>query len=338
MDKLKVGVLGATGIVGRRFVDLLSNHPWFNIGGLYASGASQGACIETLTGDKFFIKVADIESICREKFDLIFSAVSDQYAGKLENDLALKGVKIFSNASANRLNPSVPLVVPEINVNHLDILRNREGYVVANGNCSTIGFALALHPLMNLRVRDTVVTTFQSVSGSGTPGTSFMEIHGNVIPNIRGEEKKIENESAKIFGEVKDDMIAPGNCDVSVTTTRVPVSVGHLISISTRVEDETDIDYLKSLFRKYGNGRIQGRYPSLPSRSVVYMDHEYSPQPGRDSESKNYVDEMQVKVGRLRLSEKRINFVALVNNLTRGAAGASLLNAEITLKEEGVIQ
>ena len=337
MDKLKVGVLGATGIVGRRFIDILSSHPWFNIGGLYASEASEGASVETPTGERFFIKAAEVENICKEKFDLIFSAVSDQHAGKIENDLTLKGFKIFSNASANRLNPNVPLVVPEINMNHLGILGNREGYVVANGNCSTIGFVLALHPLMNLRISDTVLTTFQSVSGSGTPGTPFMEIHGNVIPNIRGEENKIEKESAKIFGKVKDDIIVPENFDVSATTTRVPVSVGHLLSISSRVEDEIDIDYVKDFFQKYGNGRIEGRYPSLPSRSVVYMDDEYSPQPSRDSESKNYVDEMQVKVGRLRLSGKRINFVALVNNLTRGAAGASLLNAEITLKEEGLI-
>jgi Aspartate-semialdehyde dehydrogenase len=198
-------------------------------------------------------------------------------------------------------------------------------------------FVLALNPLMNTGISDTVLTTFQSVSGSGTPGTPFLEISGNIIPHIEGEENKIEMESGKIFGDIRENIIIPKKFDVSVTTTRVPVSVGHLLSISTKVEGDLSYDQVVDLFKKYKNGQITGSFPSLPHNSVEYMDDEFSPQPARDSEFGNYVNEMQVKIGRVRLKGRRINYIALVNNLTRGAAGASLLNAEIATKEEGIL-
>ncbi len=337
MDKLRVGILGATGIVGKKFVNLLANHPWFEIGGLYASKRSEGLTISTSSNVSSQVRPANIDEICKENFDLIFSAISDDQAGQLEIMLADKGLKIFSNASANRMKSDVPLVVPEVNSSHLEILRGKQGYIVANGNCSTIGFVLALHPLLNLGVRDTVLTTLQSVSGSGTPGTPFMDIHGNIIPNISGEEQKIGNESSKIFGKVRDGQLLSERFELSVTTTRVPVTVGHLLSISTRIEDKIDVDDLKERFTEYRNGTINGTYPSLPSRSLIYTNDEMRPQPSKDSEFTNYVDEMTVRIGRARISDNRVSYIALVNNLTRGAAGASILNAEIVMKESGVI-
>ncbi len=339
MDKLRVGILGATGVVGQVFLKILKDHPWFEVESLYASEKSSGKKVSSGNerGKELVVKEATVDSILRDKLDIIFSAVSDDKAGFIELSLAKKGGKVFSNASANRLDPEVPLVVPEINMDHLEILDQKAGYIVTNGNCSTIGTALGMAPLLQFKPRDIVVTSLQSVSGAGYPGVSSMDILGNVIPFIGGEEYKIVNESKKIFGIPQDGKIVSSNMDLTATATRVPVMVGHMISVSIVPGNAVSEEEFKKAYFQYGNGKITGKFPSLPRRSICLMDEEDRPQPILEMNSPDYRNDMEVFVGRLRSSGHRLSAIFLINNLVRGAAGASILNAEIMAKMEGMI-
>lgn len=339
MDKLSVGVLGCTGIVGETFIRLLENHPWFKVDGAYASKNSAGIGINTgLQKDAHMVvKESSTENVIGGRHDIIFSAVSDMNAGPIELKLSEAGQRVLTNASANRLNPDVPIVVPEINYGHLDLIKGKSGYIVANGNCSTIGLALGIGPIFSLNPVHLSLTTLQSISGAGYPGVPAIDIIGNVIPFIKGEEKKLELETKKIFGTAKNGVIAESPLNINATTTRVPVRNGHLISVEVEFSDEMEESLILSKFKEYRNGFLKGKFPSLPSESVVLMTENDRPQPLLDLIPNGYQEEMQVKVGRVRVSGKYVSMVILVDNLVRGAAGASILNAEIIARQEGII-
>ncbi|OWP54857.1 MAG: aspartate-semialdehyde dehydrogenase [Cuniculiplasma sp. C_DKE] len=334
MDKLSVGVLGCTGLVGETFLKLLENHPWFRVDGIYASKNSAGLLMKagSIETNELTVKDSTVENIVNAKHDIVFSAISDLNAGPIELELSKHGQWVFTNASANRLNAAIPLVVPEINSDHLNMINEDDGFIVANGNCSTIGLSLGIDPIFDLMPQHLTVTTLQSISGAGYPGIPSMDILGNVIPFINGEEGKLEKETKKIFGKISNGKMHESSLNISATATRVPVKIGHIISATVEVREDVDEKLVLNKIKNYGNGSLKGQFPTLPKESIMFVPGNDRPQPLLDSNSDDVLKEMQVKVGRIRVSGKYISLIILVNNLVRGAAGASILNAEIVSK------
>lgn len=339
MDKLSVGVLGCTGLVGETFLKLLENHPWFRVDGIYASKNSAGLLMKagSIETNELTVKDSTVKNIVNAKHDIVFSAISDLNAGPIELELSKHGQWVFTNASANRLNAAIPLVVPEINSDHLNMINEDDGFIVANGNCSTIGLSLGIDPIFDLMPQHLTVTTLQSISGAGYPGIPSMDILGNVIPFINGEEGKLEKETKKIFGKISNGKMHESSLNISATATRVPVKIGHIISATVEVREDVDEKLVLNKIKNYGNGSLKGQFPTLPKESIMFVPGNDRPQPLLDSNSDDVLKEMQVKVGRIRVSGKYISLIILVNNLVRGAAGASILNAEIVSKMRGAI-
>ncbi len=339
MDKLSVGVLGCTGLVGETFLKLLENHPWFRVDGIYASKNSAGLLMKagSIETNELTVKDSTVKNIVNAKHDIVFSAISDLNAGPIELELSKHGQWVFTNASANRLNAAIPLVVPEINSDHLNMINEDDGFIVANGNCSTIGLSLGIDPIYDLMPQHLTVTTLQSISGAGYPGIPSMDILGNVIPFINGEEGKLEKETKKIFGKISNGKMHESSLNISATATRVPVKIGHIISATVEVREDVDEKLVLNKIKNYGNGSLKGQFPTLPKESIMFVPGNDRPQPLLDSNSDDVLKEMQVKVGRIRVSGKYISLIILVNNLVRGAAGASILNAEIVSKMRGAI-
>ncbi len=339
MDKLSVGVLGCTGLVGETFLKLLENHPWFRVDGIYASKNSAGLLMKagSIETNELTVKDSTVKNIVNAKHDIVFSAISDLNAGPIELELSKHGQWVFTNASANRLNAAIPLVVPEINSDHLNVINEDDGFIVANGNCSTIGLSLGIDPIYDLMPQHLTVTTLQSISGAGYPGIPSMDILGNVIPFINGEEGKLEKETKKIFGKISNGKMHESSLNISATATRVPVKIGHIISATVEVREDVDEKLVLNKIKNYGNGSLKGQFPTLPKESIMFVPGNDRPQPLLDSNSDDVLKEMQVKVGRIRVSGKYISLIILVNNLVRGAAGASILNAEIVSKMRGAI-
>lgn len=347
VDKLRVGVIGATGVVGQKFAQLLSDHPYMEIASVYASERSIGHSYSDFLSfdcdiaeryEGLTVKGPDPDTILRDRNDLLFSAVSDANAGKLEKNLAQKGSVILTNASANRLDSSVPLVIPEVNPHHLESLNPSRGAIVANGNCSTIGMALSLAPIVDMGIEEVYVTTMQAISGAGYPGVPSLDILSNIVPFIRSEEEKMVSETRKIFGNFTSSDRSESSLKINPTCIRVPVREGHLESITAVMSRDVDMDDLFERFGNFGNGNLKARLPTLPEKSIILHKGEDRPQPLLDimAGTPERARGMAVTVGRLRASGSRVSFVALVNNLIRGAAGSALLNAEV-LHESGLI-
>ena len=347
VDKLKVGVIGATGLVGQKFAQLLSDHPFMEVASVYASDRSSGRSYsDFLSFDEdlaqryegLIVKESNPDTVLGDRNDIIFSAVSDANAGKIEKHLARKGSTILTNASANRLENDVPLVIPEVNPHHLESLNSSHGMIVANGNCSTIGMVLGLAPIADMGLEEVYVTTMQAVSGAGYPGVPSIDMLSNIIPFIKSEEEKMVNETRKIFGNFTASDRTGSKMKIHPTCIRVPVREGHLESITAVLSEDPDINMLRERFRNFGNGNLKARLPTLPEKSVILMNGEDRPQPLLDvmAGSPERARGMAVTVGRLRVSGSRVSFVALVNNLIRGAAGSAVLNAEV-LHESGLV-
>jgi len=331
MDRLKVAVLGATGIVGKELVRMLENHPYFELSALYASRNSAGIPIEIgEDGLSMDVKHADAEEISRQHFDYIFSAVSEQSATMLERELREMGNRIVTNASGNRMQPDVPIVVPEINFKEISKLK--EGFILANGNCSTIGLVLGLAPVAEFGIKSVDVTTLQAVSGAGYPGTPSLDILSNVIPYIQNEEGKIVAETHKIL----DSQIKP-RFRLTATCTRVPVINGHLESVTLELNAVPEPDEILDAFRLFRNNDLPKGLPSLPVRPIVVHAREDRPQPRLDCGKPDILDGMQVSIGRVRVTGNILQFVLVVDNLIRGAAGSTLLNAELAAKLGGYL-
>ena len=340
---IDVGVLGATGPVGQQFVARLGRHPWFRITWLAASQRSEGRRLTELAWhlaepvpDAARDLVVDSAAPSRGP-RLIFSALDAAVASTLEPAFAAAGHIVISNASSHRMDPLVPLLVPEVNADHLGLLpaQSRErgwpGAIVTNPNCSTVFLSMALGALRTLEPRAVLVTTLQAVSGAGYPGVASLDILGNVIPRIGGEEEKIEAETRKILGTCRDAGVELHPVVISAQTTRVPVVDGHTESVSVRFETRPSLDDVLQAFRSFTGRPQELRLPSAPAHPVVYMDQADRPQPrldaGRD-------DGMTVSVGRLRACPVLdVKFIVLGHNTVRGAAGAALLNAELMVAE-----
>jgi aspartate-semialdehyde dehydrogenase len=332
-------------MVGQEFVSFLKDHPWFDLTWLGASDRSAGKPYREATtwrlGGETPAYVRDIivsESKPEGAPQLVFSAMDASVATEIEQAFAASGRTIVSNSRNHRMDPDVPLLVPEINPDHLKLLpgqqqhRGWKGQIVTNPNCSTIVLVMALAPLKKFGIKRILVTTMQAISGAGYPGVASMDINANVIPFIGNEEEKMEQETQKILGSLSDHGVTPLPAHVSASCNRVPVVDGHTLSVSIEFEKKpTEADILAA-FRGWRGIPQEKGLPSAPPCPVIYMTEKDRPQPRRDVERENG---MAVFVGRLRkCSVLDYKFIALGHNTVRGAAGAAVLNAEL-MKAEG---
>lgn len=330
---LDVGVLGATGAVGQRFVQLLAEHPWFNLSILTASersaGKKYGSVVNWRLDTPFPDSVADVVVSSTtvdavRDCDLVFSSLPADIAGRFETEIAQAGIAVCSNARSHRMDPDVPLVIPEVNPDHLgliDVQRDAgcDGFIVTNPNCSTITLILAMAPLRPLGFSSIQVATMQAISGAGFEGIPAMAITDNVVPYIGDEEEKMESESLKILGRLDGDRVQGSDVRVSASCHRVPVIDGHTVAIWTDVE--ASIEEVKKAFATFKSPFVN--LPLQPAKAVELLEQPDRPQPRLD---RNRGSGMTVSVGRIR---EGLRFVALGHNTIRGAAGASVLNAEL---------
>lgn len=339
--KIDVGVLGATGVVGQHFVSLLENHPWFNLTWLAASERSAGKRYgdmpwrlakrpPAVTAD---LPIHSLDAIDRAP-QILFSGLDSSVAGEAELACARSGRIVVSNARNHRMDPLVPLLIPEINPDHLELLERQQaergwtGGIVTNPNCSTIVIAMVLGALRPFRPGRVVVTTLQALSGAGYPGVASLDAIGNVVPYIGGgEEEKIETESLKILGTFDRGEIRNASLTLSATTTRVPVPDGHTAVISIELTTQPSIDEVTAALKMFTAEPQQRRLPTAPVNPIILHAAQDRPQPRLDVHEGGG---MPVHVGRVRpcpiLGYK---LIAMGHNVVRGAAGAALLNAEL---------
>ena len=341
--KFRVGILGATGMVGQRFIQLLEQHPQFEITALAASDRSQGksfqqACTWRLAGElpalvkEMVVQPPEPPLDC----ELIFSSLPGEIARASEGAFALAGFPVISNSSAFRMDHDVPLLIPEVNHEHLALIdaqrkkSGQQGYIVTNPNCSTIMLALALAPLhQNFGVVSVVATTMQALSGAGYPGVASLAISDNVLPFIASEEEKIEQETLKILGKLKDAVIEDAPMAVSAQCHRVNVSDGHLAAVRVKLARAARLEEFKEVLASYTSLPQQLGLHSAPERPIIVREEADRPQPRLDREAGNG---MSVTVGRLQPDNVLdFRFVALSHNTIRGAAGAAILNAELLI-------
>ncbi len=347
-EKIEVGILGATGTVGQRFVQLLEHHPWFAATWLAASDRSAGKKYAEATSWQLEgappaeAAGRTVEECVPGKGPrLVFSSMSGSLAGEIERDFAAAGHIVVSNSSHYRMAADVPLLVPEINPGHLGLLasqrqeRGWEGAIVTNPNCAAVVLVLPLAALRGFGLRKVAVTTFQAVSGAGYPGVPSLDILGNVIPYIGGdEEKKVESEPQKILGELDGDRIRPLPFTVSASCNRVPSVDGHLVSASVEFERRPERGEILEALAAFSGLPQERALPSAPKRAIHYLEGVDRPQPRKDAGLERG---MGTAVGRLRECNLfHWKFAALSHNVLRGAAGAALLNAEM-MKSEGLL-
>jgi aspartate-semialdehyde dehydrogenase len=345
--RIEVGILGATGMVGQQFVKFLQNHPWFEITWLGASDRSAGKTYRDATswrldgvmpGNVANIKVEDCKPGNAPR--LVFSSMDASVATEIEQAFAQAGHVIVSNSRNHRMEPDVPLLIPEINSDHLKIIplqqrrRGWKGQIATNPNCSTMALALALAPLKPYGIRRIMATTMQAISGAGYPGVASMDINANVIPFIGNEEEKMQEETQKILGDFTGDAIRPLDAKVSAQCNRVPVVDGHMVATSIELDRKVGVAELIDAIGKYRSVPQERKLPSAPARPVIYMEEKDRPQPRRDAERERG---MAVFVGRMReCPVLNYKFMALGHNTIRGAAGAAVLNAEL-MHSEGLL-
>jgi aspartate-semialdehyde dehydrogenase len=336
-QRLRVAVLGATGTVGQKLIHLLHDHPWFEVTVVAASPRSAGRTyreavhwLETGSPPRgvadLRVQRVDGDLAC----DLAFSALDAAVAADVEPRLAGAGVPVVSNASALRMDPAVPLIVPEVNADHLGLLTcgDSTAPVVTNPNCATVGLVMVLKPMADAFGLEAVhVTTLQAVSGAGYPGLSALDILGDAVPLIPGEEEKLCTEPQKILGRLASGRITPAAFEVSAQATRVPVLDGHLLCVSVKLKREASPDEVGECLRAFRSAIAGLGLPSAPEHPIQVLDDGEPPRPRLHAGAGAG---MTVTVGRIRRCPvHHIRLVALVNNTVRGAAGAAILNAEL---------
>jgi aspartate-semialdehyde dehydrogenase len=340
--KWRAGVLGATGMVGQRLVKLLADHPWFELAEVAASERSSGKTYaETVqwhldapvpdAARGLVVKGLDPTLDC----DFVFSALDSAVAGPAEEDFARAGFPVVSNAKNHRMDPDVPLLIPEVNAAHLDAIplqqKNRgydTGFIVTNPNCSTAGLVLVLKPLADaFGLEKIFVVTLQAISGAGYPGVPAMDIQANVVPFISGEEEKMEAEPQKLLGKWDGSRFVDAGLGLSAHCNRVPVVDGHLECVSLSLKKIASLDEVREALRTFAVDAELASLPTAVRNPIVVLDEENRPQPRRDVNAGNG---MAAVVGRIRECPLLdVKLTLLSHNLVRGAAGAALLNAEL---------
>jgi len=340
--KFRVGILGATGVVGQRFIQLLQDHPQFGVTALAASDRSQGksyaeACTWRLPGEmpdavKQIVVQAPAPAL---DCDFVFSSLPGDVAEEAEANFARAGYPVISNSSSNRMAVDVPLLIPEVNHEHLtliDFQRNKRGYdrgfIVTNPNCSAIVIVMALAPLHDkFSVTSCIVTTMQALSGAGYPGVASLDATDNVVPFIGGEEEKIEAETLKLLGQLNEGVIKDAAIEVSAQCNRVNVSDGHMASIRVKLARQASPDQVREVLASFTSEPQDLKLHSAPARPIIVRNETDRPQPRLDRDAGNG---MTVTVGRIAPDNVLdFRFVALGHNTIRGAAGAAILNAEL---------
>ena len=346
-ERIDVGILGATGTVGQQFIRLLAPHPWFRPAWLGASERSEGRPYSDAATWRLPVPLPD--GIDRMRVDacvpggapqLVFSGLDATAAKEIEPAFAAAGHIVVSNARNYRMEPDVPLLIPEINGDHLALVEHQKrvrgwsGAIVTNPNCSTVVLSMVLAALRRFDIERVMVTTMQAVSGAGYPGVASLDIVGNVIPFISGEEEKMESETQKILGRLSGDAVTPHPMVVSAQTTRVSVVDGHTEAISIGFAKAPSLADARAALEGFRGAPQELDLPSAPKQPIAYLDRPERPQPRLDVERG---DGMTVSVGRLR--DCRVlhhKLVALGHNTVRGAAGAAILNAEL-MKARGML-
>lgn len=348
IKKLKVGILGATGTVGQKFIMLLQNHPWFEITVLAASKESAGKKYEEAVAGRWkqevdipenvrAIKVQDA-AVANLKCDFVFSGLDANVAGEIEKNFAKAGYPVISNTKNYRTEPDVPLLVPEVNADHVLAIpaqqagRKWRGFIVTNPNCVVVPLAMALKPIhQKFGVSKVIVTSMQAISGAGYPGVASLDILDNVIPQVGGEEPKVEWEPLKLLGEITKKGFKLAKIKISAHCNRVPTKDGHFLTVSFGTKKPAKLSEVKRLIKNFRGESQKLKLPSAPAQPLFYHEDGFRPQTRLDRDRGNG---MTVSVGRLR-EDPILGFkmVVLGHNTIRGAAGVAILNAELLYKK-----
>ncbi len=348
MEKIKVAVLGATGMVGQYFLHLLNDHPCFQVVAVCASDARIAQPLGEVKSlhpagipeDMAHLALMGLDAgtLAGAGVQIVFSGLPADIARGIEMELAQRGIHVFSNASAWRMDPLVPILIPEINSAHLALvqqqLQQRRGFIITNANCTTTGLALSLLPLLPLGIRRLIIASYQAVSGAGYPGIPALDISGNIIPFIDGEEPKVRKECGKIFARIGASGLEPAEWQVHAHCIRVPTLVGHLVSTHVELAEAVTLEKITALFRDFEMPADVAGLPTAPAKPILMASEKNRPQPVRDADAggPGRTAGMAVTVGRLEVDGNIVRFVNLANNLVRGAAGGSVLNAELCLR------
>jgi len=343
-NKRKVAILGATGAVGQRYIQLLQGHPWFQIEVLAASERSAGkkykdACNwmmeSNLPKEIAEMPVVNVDVTSVEKagnVDLVFSSLPGDLAGPVESEFAAM-YPVFSKASAHRMEKDVPLIIPEINPDHAELIRIQQkargwkGFITTDPNCSTIQMAISLKPLMQFGLRQVIVTTMQALSGAGYPGVASLDIIDNVIPFISGEEEKMEAEALKILGTFNGKAVQNADFQLSASCNRVHVKDGHLESVFVKLDQDPSLEQIEAAFANFKGEPQELKLPSAPENPIVVRHEKNRPQPRFDRDTGCG---MSVVVGRIRKDPiMTFKYMCLGHNTVRGAAGGGILSAEL---------
>jgi len=344
-EKIPVAILGATGSVGQKFVQLLAEHPWFEITELCASDKSAGKkykdAVDWFLPTTFPESVGKIivqkcEPILKSK--IVFSGLDSNVAGEVETEFAKAGYKVISNSKNHRMDEDVPLLIPEVNPDHLELIRTQkygEGCIVTNPNCSVIGLVIALKPLLdNFGLESVNVVTMQAISGAGHPRVVNLDIEDNVIPFIKGEEPKVEIEPLKILGKLNNTEISFNDFKVSAQCNRVNVTDGHTECVQINLKKKVSADEIIQTWKKFESVPQKLQLPLAPIKPIRYDEDESFPQPKHQRDADKG---MAVSIGRLKKDKIfDYSFVILSHNTVRGAAGGAILCAEL-MKAKGII-
>ena len=349
MPEYNVGILGATGAVGQKFIRLLQDHPWFNISTLGASSRSAGKpyaeAANWIESDEMPAGVADIVvKKCNpddfSDIDFVFSGLDSSVAGDIELAFATAGIPVISNAKNFRTDPTVPLLIPEVNPDHIGLIdtqtftSDESGWIVTNPNCVAVPLTTSLKPLQDhYGIKSVIVTSMQAISGAGYPGVPSLDIIGNVIPHISGEESKIVAEPLKMLGTLSDGKLTHASFPVQATATRVPVINGHLLSVTVELNKKPgSADEVIQRIKSWKSPIKDLKLPSAPDFPIFYHDSPFHPQPRLNADSERG---MRTAIGKMRASNVLdLSYVAMAHNTVRGAAGGAILNAELLVKKE----
>lgn len=353
MSKISVAVLGATGMIGQRFIQMLEDHPYFEIEGLYASERSEGKRLgdvlkvrdhvyldETMDRRIETMDISKISKNCR----VAFSGIPSDLAGPTETELAQAGVAVFTNAGSHRMDEHVPILIPEVNPDQIEAIRDQPtyadgGYIVTNANCSSTGIAAPLAAMDKaFGLKQVFISTYQALSGAGYPGVPSLDAVGNVVPFISHEEEKMESELAKMLGSYSNGQFNFADFKVMANCARVPVVDGHLESLVIDMEQQPTLGELAKCLEDFRGEPQRLGLPSAPEQPIIVRKEENRPQPvfdamaGRPERARG----MAVTVGRLRQSNGYYKAFAMSHNTLRGGAGGSVLNAELA-KAKGIL-
>lgn len=336
-EKIRVGILGATGTVGQKFVQLLGSHPWFEVVALAASERSVGKpykeAVNWILPTTIPVHLANKNvQPCEPNLPcpIVFSGLDSSIAGEVETAFAEAGYIVISNSKNHRMDPDVPLLIPEVNPDHSQLLniQKTKGKIITNPNCSVIGLVIALKPLFDRFGLEAVhVVTMQAISGAGYPGIASLDILDNIIPFIGDEEQKIESEPFKILGKLSDEGIIPETFKISAQCNRVPVTDGHTECVSVKLKRKASKEEIIQAWRQFTSEPQRLQLPLAPDRPIYYFDEERWPQPKLH---RNIDKGMAVSIGRLQECPLfDFKFTLLSHNTVLGAAGGAILNAEL---------